>query len=135
LVRMFLNDPESNNRVVAARALGQIGEVSVVPVLTEGMRHPDPEVRASAIQALGQLGPIAAMSVPALVAARNDDGHRVQWISSDFATTAPIRLDAINALGQIGPGAREAVKELAEMLNEEPGPARVAVALALWRID
>lgn len=69
-----LKDGESQVRVYAAGALGQLGsrESAVVHPLAESLKDPEAQVRAAAASALGRMGRKARPAVAGLEAARQD---------------------------------------------------------------
>ncbi|TQK44075.1 HEAT repeat protein [Streptomyces sp. SLBN-118] len=114
----LLNDHDPEVRLVAARALGLIGEPSVVPQLLEclygprtvppavvtraltsfgpealrsiaaGLHHPEPLVRAVAIETLGAIGGVSRTAE--IARALSEDSH------------AEVRIKAARALGRLG---------------------------------
>jgi HEAT repeat protein len=74
-------DPDEETRVVAAKALGKIGNGpaadACVPALIKALKDPDRLVRASAAEALGEIGARHDRVVPALVAAFHDSDEEV----------------------------------------------------------
>lgn len=50
-----LEDAHPAIRAKAAEALGEIGDVTIAPILVKAFKDTSPEVRCSVIQALGQL--------------------------------------------------------------------------------
>jgi hypothetical protein len=112
-----LKNPDSQERRVAAIALGRIGldARAAVPALAAALKDSVWEVRDQAASALGKIGPDA---VPELVTAlKNSDSN--------------VRITAALALGQIGP---DAVSALATALKDSDRGVRYYAALALGAI-
>jgi HEAT repeat protein len=83
-----LRAPHRDDRVRAARSLGENRTPAAVPALLGALRDEDVEVRLTAIRALGSFGQRAQAAVPALEHALTD--------------TAPaIRAEAAKALARI----------------------------------
>ena len=82
-----LQDKDSYVRAAAARALGEIGDVSAVPALIETLRDDHMGIRSSAAGALGKIGDVCA--VPALIKRLKDEMDAV-------------RCHAAHALSKIG---------------------------------
>jgi HEAT repeat protein len=96
-----LADPDKYTRILAARALGDMGEAGrdAVPPLTTLLDDPDKDVRRAAAEALGKIGPPAAAAVPRLT-------RQLQ------STDARLKQSALAALGRIGgPTATAALRE------------------------
>ncbi len=148
-VARLLEDPHAEVRIVAARALGKLGDASAVPALlkavsghnavpsslvsmallhigptvidplVEGLRHPSPGVRRVCADLLGMHG--------ALPATR----PLVNLVESDEDTE--VRMRAANALGRIG--APQGIEPLQRALGaQQPQPLRVTAAFALGQI-
>ena len=102
LIQQLQNDQDKWVRMLAAMALGPIGEgaVNAVPALIQALQDQDVSVRYYAAYALGKIGQDAKDAVPALIQALQND-HNVR--GRDSATIA---------LEKIGtPEALKAVKE------------------------
>lgn len=103
-----LGDENSDVRVRAADALGQIGPKAsaAVPALIEALKDEDSSVRKSAAEALGKIGSETSVAVPALIKALKDEDSSVGSA-------------AAYSLQQIGPEASESVPALIEALGDE----------------
>ncbi|WP_164104412.1 HEAT repeat domain-containing protein [Candidatus Laterigemmans baculatus] len=146
LVQMFRSDPERNNRVEAARALGQLGEEAVVPVLAEAtdalvemLNDEEGPVRVAAALALWRIDHENALSLPTLIAALTDSHQETrEFAARALGTLEPaaspalsafiaalgdeswiVRSEAAQTLGAIGPAAAEATPALIELLLDE----------------
>ena len=109
-----LGDPDAGVRLLAARALGQIGgEHEGVAALCLALHDEDAGVRAAACRGLGQLG--AAEAAPALLAASRD-GH------------PGVRAAAVQAL--VGLDNPIALARLREVVLADASPAVVIQAVA-----
>jgi HEAT repeat protein len=80
----------------AARILGAVGGVSVVPELVAAMKREDGRLADAAADALSRMGPPA---IPSLVAALHDEQYHVRRL-------------AVVSLAKLGPAAAEAVPAL-----------------------
>jgi HEAT repeat protein len=78
LVRLLINDPDTDVTWAAAEALRAIGAaeaaVGAVPNLVGPLRDKDGTARVAAARALGALGPVARLAVPELIRALGDRG-------------------------------------------------------------
>jgi HEAT repeat protein len=121
LLRLLLGRATGNTRVLAAHALGLMGEESAdaVPEVAEVLS--DPSAGAGAGWALMQWGPLACAAVPRVVDFLQGEG-----------AGSPARLNAIKALGSMGLHARPALGLLEQFLHDPSPEVRVAVAAALW---
>lgn len=111
----LLAHDEADIRWWAARALGEIGESAVEPLLP-ALGDVDADVRACAALALGCIG--AGAAGPGLAARLTDDSAFVAGIAAD-------------ALAMIGPAA---VESLLAVLAAEDASARLLAVRALARI-
>ncbi|HEY9764148.1 MAG TPA: HEAT repeat domain-containing protein [Trichocoleus sp.] len=113
----------------AARALGKLGDRSVVPALVECLDCPDYYVRESATQALEMLGaesaipPLRALLVGGVEAATPVPGkpHLVQPYNA-----------ILEALGSLG--AKDAVEEIAPFLGHSVSQVKNAAARAMYQL-
>jgi HEAT repeat protein len=104
-------------RIVAADALGHIGDLTAVPALLHLYDHPSEHVRLTALQALGRLSDPRAL--PAVLLAMTDPSWEV-------------RGQAAAAAGRIG--AVESVALLQRLLEDDHWWVRYYSAEALFRI-
>ncbi len=102
----LLADREDPHRLIAARALGRIPLLAVVPPLVVALKEdPDPKVRAAAARSLGVVG--AKEASEALLAAATDEKALIG-----------LRVEAVRSLGWIG--VPEAVESLLEVIAAGP---------------
>ena len=106
----------SEDRVNAARALGEIGDARAVDPLISTLKDEDSLVRSNASMALGEIGD--GRAVDPLIEILNDK----EW---------QVRREAAIALGEIGDA--RAVGRLIEALKDEHSWVRTAAAYALGR--
>jgi HEAT repeat protein len=106
----------SEDRVNAARALGEIGDARAVDPLISTLKDEDSLVRSNASIALGEIGD--GRAVDPLIEILNDK----EW---------QVRREAAIALGEIGDA--RAVGRLIEALKDEHSWVRTAAAYALGR--
>jgi len=137
------------SRLKAAKALGELGDRSVVPELIEALKDEDYVTRASAVHALWTLGDKAA--VPALIKALRDEVFHVRTgVAAALGelgdrTAVPALIEALkdkefkaggwlaSALGELGD--KSAVLALIEALKDEDKLVRRAVAKALGKLQ
>lgn len=74
-----LQSRERNERITAARALGEYRDPDSVPPLMGAVRSGDRQVAAAAVQSLQEIG---APAVPALVEALQDKDEQVRWYAA-----------------------------------------------------
>ena len=110
---LLLGDPDKETRISAARALGQIGDVSAVESLILSLDDESWEVSAQAAKALGALGDRQA--VGKLKRALSDENW---WVRHNAA-------DALYRLGE------EGVEVLREALLSSEGAPRAVAAQVL----
>jgi len=110
---LLLGDPDKETRISAARALGQIGDVSAVESLVISLNDKSWEVRAQAAKSLGELGDKQA--VDKLKQVLSDENW---WVRHNTA----------NALYQLG---EEGIEVLRETSRSGGGAPRAAVAQVL----
>jgi len=110
---LLLRDHDKETRISAARALGQIGDISAVEDLIISLRDESWEVRAQAAKSLGILGDKQA--VGKLKQALSD----VNWW---------VRHNAADALYRLG---KEGIEALRETLHLSGGVARTVAAQVL----
>jgi hypothetical protein len=95
---------------------------AALPVLREGLQHPDADIRSSSAEALGYCGAGAAVACPVLVEALHDPSP---WVRTHVA----------GALASIGPAAAPWLPAVVEATKDaDPRVAATAVD-AVWRID
>jgi HEAT repeat protein len=135
----------------AGMALGEIGETAI-PVVTEALRHPDPNVRAYSAEALRYLASDPDLVIPPLVDALADSKERVQKKASvslqmmgepavvpllAALSTRPegeVRAWAALTLGNVEPLPEHAVEALAVALDDESVKVREIASWALGKI-
>lgn len=110
-----LRDPDIKVRAQAAKALGEIGDLSVDPVVTL-LNDPDWKIRYRAAEALGMTG--SKKAVPFLITALDDQKDHVRYI-------------AAKAIGETGSGNAEAA--LIARLTDENEFVRRSAATALGK--
>ena len=103
-----LRDTDSEVRLYAAAALGNIGAEAVAP-LTTALQDPTREARAAAAYALGQIGAPARPATPSLMKALKDGEKEV-------------RRQAAQALGRIIAAERMPSSTYATMPTPAPPP-------------
>lgn len=121
LLRQIESD-DSRIRIVAADALGEIGELAVEP-LRHALGHSKWFVRASAAYALGGIG--SGEAIHALCSALGDND------SSDPVGSCNVRLSAVHALTRIG---RPALESLCEVFAHGEKEARCMASSAFGKI-
>lgn len=117
LVALLEGEAGLSAKIVAADALGHIGDLSAVPALLHLYDHTSLHVRMTAMEALARLGDPRAL--PAVLLAMTDPAWEV-------------RAQAASAAGRIG--AAESVPLLQQMLRDEHWWVRYYAAEALYRI-
>jgi len=145
---------EKSVRLTALRVLPQIGNASVVPMLTEALKDPDREIAQAALASLASLpGPEVDSAVVALLS-RAEAGLRlaaIELVGRRRLTTAlpallkaagedepPVRVAALQKLGELG-----GVEELPALINllvnsqapEETEAAEQALSALCARAD
>jgi HEAT repeat protein len=110
-----LADADESVRSAAARSLGLLGAVEVVPLLVQQLQD-TPVARVGAADALGRLGEAA---VPALAQVLEDE-------NADARTSAAEALGSSNSVN--------AVEPLIGALSDDAEPVRVAAARGLVRL-
>lgn len=108
----LLRDPDQETRISAARALGQLGDVSAVKSLIDSLDDKTWEVRAQAAKALGALGDKQA--VAKLKGSLSDDNW---WV----------RHNAAEALYRLGGEGIEVLRETSHLGEEAPRNASAQV--------
>lgn len=143
-----LTNQDAGVRRAAARALGWIGEASVVPNLLNSLNDADSGVRRDAAAALGRVGDASAVS-PLLKALKDKHSpvrYAAAWalgkIGSTFAVTGllealrdedrDVRRVSARGLGWIGDP--KAIARLAEALKDPSSGVRRDAAGALGRV-
>jgi PAS domain S-box-containing protein len=141
----FLNDPDTDLRVYAALALGEVHDERAVPPLILALKDRDTNVRYHAIDSLGRLR--ASQSVEPLLGIAEERDFFLSFAAIDAlarigdsaasARIAPLledemlRAAAASALGALGD--EEALAPLAALLSESPAQA-IAAAEAVASI-
>jgi len=110
----LLGDREPSVRVVAARALGEVGGRDHLKLLAKRAEDRDPDVRVAALESLVRLAPDAA-------------GPRLEAATEDGV--ASVRVAALLGLG--GVRSAESDARLAEALEDPSWSVRVAAARSL----
>lgn len=140
----------------AAMILGSLGPSAgqtSVPVLTEALSDPDPQVRAAAAEALGNIGDVAAPALPELYILLRDADAEVRRMAVEalpniardtsmiglligaLSDAAPeVRRSAVTALGALEPPTDRVIEALANALTDSWAAVRAAAALALAQI-
>jgi len=127
LTQTFETASDSDVRAVVVSALGEIGEVSTVPLLAQALSDPAVTVRKQAALALTkvnseQLSPsVAQVVMQASARALNDESPRV-------------RSCAAQVIGSFGQASKSFVPILANMLLDEDKMTRGNVAYAIETI-
>jgi RNA polymerase sigma factor (sigma-70 family) len=119
LEKLQKSDPDSDVRLAAGVALGQINKGAQLPTLLRGLRDADPVVRGRAAQALVKQGVAAVPGLRAALAEKDRD----------------VRASAVSALARIGPPASDAAPDLSALLKDEDMLVRKLAADALKRIQ
>jgi HEAT repeat protein len=73
----LLAEPDTRTRVVAAIALKRVGRAAI-PLLVDGLAHPDPELRGRCATVLGSLAPADPTVVAALRTVVDDEDEEVR---------------------------------------------------------
>jgi HEAT repeat protein len=113
---LLLRDERYFVRVVAARAMGQIGEPALARVL-EMTASSTPALRESAIEALGSINSPRAIS--RIIEALSDPSNGV-------------RSAAVRALGESG--SEQGVSQLIAILRDDQNPLRAQAGASLARL-
>jgi HEAT repeat protein len=126
-----LEDPDSNVRRHAARALGKIGEARAVKPLAAALRDGHEEVRREAAQALREIGDVVA--VTSLIEALRDREAHVRCFAVDslIGTLRNVRRFTPDALAELGGSGVEA---LTAALRDPASTVRCGAANALGEI-
>lgn len=148
LIELLVDDTDSENRLLAAWALGNIKDRAAAAALRAALRDVAPRVREQAAYALGQLRDAAA--VPVLIQALRDLEPRVRELAAfalallrDAAAVPAlieamsdavpdVRVQAVWALGEIKEPA--AAMALREALHDSDWGVRARAAAALGEI-
>jgi len=112
-----LGDENSNVRMEAAKALGELGDATAVEPLIQALGEEDAGVRRYTAEALGKIGDERAVE-PLIYALEDEDGN--------------VRIEAAKALGEIGD--ERAVEPLIQALNDKVPDVRRYAAEALGKI-
>ncbi len=104
-----LNDPDSEVRVEAARALGQPGVQVAVPALLAKLTAGTDELRSAVAEAIGDIGPPAAGAESALRELLGDDSAFVRVAAHE----------ALEKLGFPSPGYRSFQSRIDEFASDE----------------
>jgi HEAT repeat protein len=144
-LREDLNHQSPLRQIMAAQALGWIGEKAVVEPLIGALNHPEWEIRKSAVESLGRIGDREAIerikillsdeesqvrrsAIDALVALAGTDAYQDILAMLDDEDLW-VRFHAINTLGRIGNP--EATTRIVPFLTDENDVLRVAAAKSL----
>jgi HEAT repeat protein len=136
---MLLDDRDANIRVVAARALGNVGGEAAQNGLIGALSDKSPAARAAVASALGSLGPSAAASAPHVRQSLSDPDTNVRvasaralWqITGDATASVPVLVATLNrpdawdsalALGAMREAASNAVPALINLIQREKVP-------------
>ncbi|NOY30732.1 MAG: HEAT repeat domain-containing protein [Planctomycetes bacterium] len=149
-IAVLFDDDDTFTRMVAARALGDLGEQSVAG-LRKALRDSNSQVVNIAGHALGDIGPAAAPAVPDLIPLISNDNEKVRRAAYSaivgigpgaVAATDALALQFKNndrpnpyiawAIGAIGPGAKAAIPALEK--RRDTRYWSVAINAALFRI-
>jgi len=144
----LLDDPSSENRAEAARALGRIAPARAAAPLIEKLGEENLDVRFRAVEALGLIRSGAAVEpLLAVLESRERNLSRAAAVAlgriGSEAAVVPLlglldgpnwwdRAAAVDALGKIG--SEDAVEALAARLEGEETHVRRSIAVALLRI-
>jgi HEAT repeat protein len=133
LVLLTDADEEFFVRIASVKALWLVTDDPelVVPILQAMLKerdrrkpgYPDNSGRCSIAELLGEIGPRAQKAIPDLVAYVEDATDH--WAGRKYGR---------EALGRIGPLAKEAVPALRAGLKDPDISARVAAAVAMWKV-
>ncbi len=110
-------------RWVAARELGELGDLRAYDPLERCLTDPDVNLRGAALQSMSVLH--STRAVPALLAALSDPSGIVRWVASEC-------LYAMRTLPEVANV--EVVDTLIKALSDEKGAVRLNAAEALGRI-
>jgi HEAT repeat protein len=149
-----LKDKDPSNRQEAIKALQQIGQ-DAVPPLIGALRDENSIVRIAAADSLGRIGPEARAAIAPLREALKDDDRSVRRhaafalgvVDPDNQSVIPALIEALKdndkevrrhaavALGRIGPGAKTAVSALVGAMKDDEGSYRWIYRNALEAIN
>jgi HEAT repeat protein len=150
-LRKALESRTPNTRVLAARALGLIGDATALTNLMAALSDREPSVRRVAATALGQLNNKGATGTLKKALDDPDEETRIEaaaalWnLASDTAALAPLRkalgskdeplrLRVLQVLAEIGPRGREALDEVSPLFKDESLAVRLQAAQAFFRL-
>ncbi len=142
----LLSDADSNLRMHAGLALGQLRSQAAVPALIGALDDPDPNVRFHAIEALGQLGVADAVEPLAAIAESGDfflafaavdalgqtDDPRVAPRLCGMLANESLRRAVVDTLAALGD--EDSVTPLVGLLNDGAATDAPAIAAALERV-
>ncbi len=135
-------------QIMAAQALGWIGETSVVEPLIDALNHPEWEIRKSAVESLGRIAEKSAIehiktmlndeeaqvrkaALDAIVAIAGPDAHdAILCLLNDEDLW--VRFYVLNILGKIG--TQDTINHVIPFLTDENDVLRVAAAKALSKL-
>jgi HEAT repeat protein len=154
VLRPLFRDSDPRVRVAAAAILLRASEntaAEALPVLIDGLMHPDRRFAHIAAHFLGRLGPGAVSAVPALRATLFDrqppSNYALDALERIGIATVPvlseamshpdeaIRCHAARVLGRMGRSAESAAPALRTALNDRDADVRREAANALKRIE
>jgi len=72
----LMSDESPHVRVAAATALGEAGDLKVLPALARALSDTDPSVRTAAVSSLARIGGLSARGLLRRALADPDDGVR-----------------------------------------------------------
>jgi HEAT repeat protein len=145
-MRKLLRDPSPRVREQAAQVLGNLRDTAAAPELLELLADPEAAVRRRAVQGLTSMEARDAAPVLAeRLASDQDDRVReaaalgLGKLKSNQAAESllkglkdqseAVRAAAITSLGEVG--AREAAPDLRAIYDQDPGPYRMRLVIAL----
>jgi hypothetical protein len=152
--RQAAKSSNTQERIEAVAALGELKHIDAIPDLTAALKDPDASVRAKAAAALWGFTGQARDAVPDLTAALKDKNVEVRMnaagalgdIGGDDPAvvlalceslrdrTPEVRAFAAQSLGRVGRDAPKAVQKLTEGLRDREKTVRIAALYALAEI-
>lgn len=124
-----LRSHDSAVRALAARDLGEAGDLAALPALLDALCDPAVTVRALAAEALGALGD--AHAVPPLLQALHDAHEEVRWsVARALQHLGPSALPGLMAALR---GTDQAMKQAAAWALREVDSLQAMMALEEWQ--